>query len=152
MSSGTSIIQEALQNIDSHSVVDPAIPESITLGMRRLNSWLQLLLSNDIDLGTTPLKVPGDELNEPLDARQAIIDNLSILLAPTFESEGRSIVSPTLMRNAKAGLIAIETLYLNHTIPDKVISSTTPLGAGNTRGTRRRVFVGPGATIPSTDA
>ena len=151
MTVGTKIIQASLQQIGRHSVVKPAIPESITTGMNTLNSMLQLWLSNDIDLGITPLKVPGSQLNEPLDAKQVIIDNLAVLLWPNFDNGNRPL-SQTLNRNAKVGLIAIETLYLNHTIPDKVISSTTPLGAGNTRGTRRRVFVGPGGTIPSTDA
>lgn len=151
MSSGTEIIQAALMRIGAHSLVAPAPPESIIVGRDTLNSMLMLWLSQDIDLGIAPLDAPGDKLDEPLDTRQGIIDNLAIMLAPNFDN-GKTVVSQTLVFNARIGFITIKSLYENLTIPDKVLSSTLPRGAGNTRGTLPRIFAGKGATTASSDS
>ena len=146
MSIGTDIIQEALNQIGAHSIVSPADPESIVKAMKVLNSMLQLWLSKSIDMGTTPLKNPGDELNEPLDGRQVIIYNLAVKTAPMFEN-GKVIVSQDLKRNALSGFDDIRSLYQVITIPDKVVSSTLPRGQGNTRFRDFRIFQGHGTTI-----
>lgn len=151
MSSGTAIILSSLELIGAHSVVAPADSGSIEKGMFTLNSMLQLWLSQDIDLGIVPLQAPGDELGEPLDARQAIIDNLSVALGPNFDN-GDNVVSQTLRNNANRGFTSIENLYQIVTIPNKVISSTLPRGAGNNRGSLNNPFAGSGATIDSSNA
>ena len=119
--------------------------------MNTLNSMYQLWLSQNIDLGAVPLSSPGQEFGEPLDARQVIIDNLSILLAPNFDN-GDVVVSKTLKDNARVGYNRIKGLYQKLSIPDKVVSSTLPQGAGNRRNESSNAFRGPGATIPSSDA
>lgn len=151
MSSGTVIIESGLKLIGAHSLAAPADPESIELGMNTLNSMLQLWLSQAIDLGIIPLQAPGDELAEPMDARQAIIDNLAIALAPNFETP-TGPVSPILRGAANRGYASIENLYQIVTIPNKVVSSTLPRGAGNNRGSWNSPFAGKGATIDSSDA
>ena len=123
----------------------------ISVARDNLNSMLQLWLSQGIDLGTVPLDAPGDELSEPLDARQAIIDNLAIYMAPDFEQRN-PIVSQSLIKNARIGLVLIKGLYQNLTIPDKVVSSTLPRGAGNNRGIFTRIFYEKGATLDSSDS
>jgi hypothetical protein len=128
MSDGTTIIESALKLIGAHSIAAPADPESIEIGMFTLNSMLQLWLSQNVDMGIVPLEAPGDELGEPLDARQSIIDNLSILLAPNF---GVGVVDQVLRDNARLSKAEIKRLYRNITIPAKVVSSTLPRGAGN---------------------
>ncbi len=141
MSRGTEIIIDALQNIGVVSVVTPPAPESIEQGRRALNSMLEMWLSRNIVIGTHPLDVAGDELSEPGDARNAIVANLALQLAPLF-SNGKQIVSPELRSNARRGFMSIKSLYGSVTIPPKVLSSTTPLGAGNRQndGFRSRTF------------
>ena len=146
MSTGTDLIQRALQTIGAHSIVSPADPDSIIVGMERLNSMLEMWLSFGIDIGFTPLEVPGDELNEPPDTRNGIIANLALQLAPTFDN-GKVIVSPVLQRDAKLGYHNIKNIYQRLTIPKKVVSSTLPVGAGNSRRVHARTFFRKGATL-----
>lgn len=146
MSTGTAIIEEALQSIGAHSLVAPADPESIVIGKNRLNSMLEMWLTRGINIGFTPLDVPGDELNEPTDTRNGIVSNLSIIMAPLFDN-GKIIVSADLKTQAKVEFISIRNLYQKFTIPKKGVSSTLPVGAGNSRGNRRRIFFGEDATI-----
>ncbi len=146
MTTGTDIIQRALQAIGAHSIVSPADPDSIVLGFEELNSMLEMWLSIGITIGFTPLKVPGDELNEPPDTRNGIISNLALQLAPAFDN-GKIIVSQHLQRNARLGYFNIKNLYQTITIPDKVVSSTLPVGAGNSRFARNRIFFKKGAVL-----
>ena len=146
MSTGTAIIEEALEGIGAHSIVSPASPNSITKGMNKLNSMLEMWLSLNIVIGFTPLDKPGDELNEPSDTRNGIIDNLSIELAPLFDN-GKVVVSAALKQNATRGLTNIKNIYQKIAVPDKGVSSTLPFGAGNRRGINRRVFFPKGGTV-----
>lgn len=147
MTTGTVIIKDALQNIGAHSIVSPASPEAIDLGMKRLNSMLEMWLTKNIEIGFTPLKVPGDELNETPDTTNGIVSQLSLLLAPDF-SNGKQVVSAELVRNARIQFNDIKNLYKTFTIPKKVVSSTLPLGAGNRRGRfNDRVFKSVGGTV-----
>ena len=130
MSTGTDIIRDALSEIGVVSVVSPAAPETIEAGRKKLNSMLELWLSKNIVLGTRPLDVAGDELSEPADARNAIVTNLALELAPLFDN-GKQIVSPNLRSNARRNYVNIRRLYGRVMVPEKVLSSTTPLGAGN---------------------
>ena len=146
MTTGTEIVERALEVIGAHTIVSPAAPESINLGFEQLNSMLELWLSQNIKIGFTPLEVVGGELNEPTDTRNGIINNLGIELAPFFDN-GKVVVSPALARNAKASFKMIRNLYQSVTIPEKVVSSTLPVGAGNRTGVRDRVFFPKGQTI-----
>lgn len=133
MSSGTEIIHSALRKIGAHSVISPASPESVDAARDTLNSMIQSWLSKGIDMGCLPLKAPGDELNEPLDAKHDIISNLAVMLAPEFDN-GKVVVSATLQRQAVAGLRSIRKLYQTITVPAKKVSSNMTMGAGSTRG------------------
>ena len=145
MSTGATIIKDALQAIGAHSIVSPADPDSINLGMRRLNSMLEMWQSKDIVLGTTPLRVPGDELNEPADSTNAIVANLAMDLSPDFDN-GKNTISPALARAASVGMANVVSIYKTINIPDKVVSSTLPVGAGNS-GYNRRVYKRKGSTV-----
>lgn len=147
MSSGTFIIQSALKRIGANSLAQPATAEAITEGRDILNSMLQLWQSEDIDLGIVLLDAPGDELGEPLDSRNAIIDNLALRLSPDFDN-GQDIVSRQLASNAKREFNLIKKLYQIVDVPLKVVSSTLPVGQGNKTGlTRTRIFKGVGGTV-----
>lgn len=130
MSTGTDIIRDALAEIGAASVVAPADPQSVEAGRKKLNSMLELWLSRNIVIGVRPLDLAGDELAEPPDTRNAIVTNLALELAPLFDN-GRQIVTPTLMENARRNFQMVKNLYGRIRMPDKVLSSTTPLGAGN---------------------
>lgn len=134
MSIGTDIIKDALKQIGAHSIVSPAAPETIEDGRVTLNSMLEMWLSKNIVIGATPLSVAGDELNEPADCRNAIVFNLAILFAGPF-GNGKQIVSPELRSNARKSFSDVRGLYGRLNIPEKVLSSTTPIGAGNRRST-----------------
>jgi len=146
MSTGTALVERALEKIGAHSIVSPASPESIDLGFETLGSMLEMWETRGIMLGVTPIGVVGDEVNEPADARNGIISNLALELAPYFDN-GRDIVSQALIQSAKSGFSDIKNLYQVITIPDKVVSSTLPAGAGNRRGLSRRAFFPKGGTV-----
>lgn len=130
MSSGTFIIKSALKRIGAASVVQPAAPETILEGRDILNSMLQMWLTQGIDIGVVPLDSPGEELGEPLDTRNAIIDNLAIMLAPDFDN-GTVIVSRDLKGNARSGFAWVKQQYRPAIVPPRQVSSTTAKGQGN---------------------
>ena len=144
MSSGTSIVENALGLIGAHSIPSPANPKSIVEGEKTLSSMLQSWLSEDIDLGIVTLEAPGEELGEPEDTTNAITFKLAVLLYPSFPGLP---VSPTLIVNARKEFDTVKRLYQKLTIPDKVVSSTLPRGQGNMRHSRSRAFSGKGATV-----
>lgn len=146
MTTGTHIIERALQKIGAHSVVSPASPESIDLGLENLNSMMEFWLSKGIDIGATPLKVAGDELNEPPDAKNAIISNLAIYLASDFDN-GKDIVTQALISTAYSDFFHVKSFYQRLAIPNKGVSSSLPVGEGNMRGVYRNVFFPRGARI-----
>jgi len=147
MSTGTDIIQDALQEIGVSSVVTPPSAQAINTGVRKLNSMMEMWLSRNIVLGVTPLEVAGDELNEPYDTRNAIVFNLALLLAPSF-SNGKQIVTADLKASARDGFNQVRSLYGSVTIPGKVVSSTLPVGEGNKIGFgQRRTYFPEGSEI-----
>ncbi len=142
MSTGTEIIQNAMERIGAHSIHQPAEPSDIIKGMDILNSMLQLWISWGVDIQTVPIDQPGQDLSEPPDAKNAIIDNLALAMAPNFDN-GKVIVSPRLMANAMRGIQQIRTLYRKFKVPRKRPSSLLPRGAGNSKGSfRRDIFFG----------
>ena len=146
MTIGATIIQRALQKIGAHSVASPASPESIETGLEEMNSMCEGWLSEGFEWGFTPLKVAGDNLNEPIDITKVIVNNLAIALSPDFDN-GVNVVSPRLVANAAKGLALMDRLYRRITIPKKVVSSMLPRGQGNRRFGRTRTFFNPGEHI-----
>lgn len=147
MSTGTFIVQSALKRIGAHSIVQPAAPETITEGFNILNSMLMAWLTDDIDIGIIPLKVVGNEIGEPNDTTNGIINNLAIELSPDFDN-GKIIVSQDLRMLAFKQFTLIKDVYQVVEVPLKIVSSTLPLGQGNRTGfSRQRVFKGIGGTV-----
>lgn len=143
MSTGTSLIEGALQEIGVVSVAVPSSPEQITHGFIKLNSMINLWLSWGIVMKWVPITIPGEDLSEPIDATNAIVTNLAIILAPAYSKP----VSQDLRNNARIELNEVKSLYQEVCIPDKVVSSTLPLGAGNSKGIDSRVFFPKGGTV-----
>ena len=146
MSTGTALIQDAARLIGAHSVVNPLDPESTEVGFRSLNNMMALWLSQGIDLGHVPLQASGDEMAEPGDTRNAIIEQLALQLAPYFFT-GQSVVSQDLRLQANKDFMFVKNIYQKFTIPEKTVSATLPKGEGNTKGVDRQIFFGNKATI-----
>jgi hypothetical protein len=128
MTTGTKIIQRALSYIGAHSPLSPANPESILDGMDILNSFIAELQDNDVDMGCVPLAAPGEELSEPLGARNAIEENLAVLLIPLFPG---AKVSPFLQANATKSLQKLRNQWETVSIPKRQVRGTLPKGQGN---------------------
>lgn len=139
MSSGVDIIIDAYRRIGVTSSQTEVESESIVSAVPILNSMIEMWRTNwDIELTTiNPLKVAGDPFDEPIDTRNGIVDNLAILLAPNFNKP----ISPDLRLNAKNGFEDIRDSYSDTEVPIMQFSSTTPRGAGNTRGIKPRVYM-----------
>ncbi len=131
MSAGTFIIKKALRTIGAYSIAASADPDSISEGMDYLNGMIQTWESKNIVMGATPLSVPGDELNEPADTTNAIIANLALLMAPTFDNGALSVVSPRLEGNAKSLFLDMKRAYSTAKAPRRIVSTTLPRGEGN---------------------
>lgn len=132
MSTGTEVIKDALRRIGVESMAQEAGPEEIIDAMKVLNNMLQMWQSQGIQIGIVPLQDPGDQLSEPADSRNAIVDNLAVMVAPNYDN-GETIVSGNLHANAKKGYNWVKTLYQKFRVAPKRVSSTMPLGAGNKR-------------------
>ncbi len=143
MSTGTSLIEDALKEIQVISVAVPSSPEQITHGLDKLNSMIQGWLSKGIKMQTVPITKPGEDLNEPEDARNAIVTNLAITLAATYKAQ----VVDTLRNDARSSYEDVKALYQEISIPEKVVSSTTPRGAGNKPGIFEKTFFSEGGTV-----
>lgn len=148
MSTGTILVQDALSNIGAHSTIRPASPSTIQLGFRRLTAMMELWLSQGIKLGVTPLVAPGDQLNEPDDTTEAIVDNLSLKLIPPFNN-GKRVVTAELRLNARLSMATVKQLYQIVVVPCKSVSGTLPRGEGGTRGRRPREFFISGRELES---
>lgn len=143
MSTGTFIITKAYARIGAYTVFNIPPTEAIIDGMTALNGMLDRWRSKFIDLPFINIDVPGQQLAEPVDATEAIIDNLAIQLSTSYSSGSLNLVSQELRTNAKVGLIDLKKAYRCQPIPKFTLSSTTPVGQGNVDGLfNRRVFWG----------
>jgi len=142
MSIGTDVIKGALRKIGAHSIVSPAEPGTIIETMETLNSMILEWISQDIELGITPLEAPSDDLDEPPGTRNIIEDNLAIAAAPNFDNGSTTVVSAALQRNARLGFGRLEVAYQAVSVPKKKVSGTLPRGAGNSRGNWEDTFFG----------
>lgn len=130
MSTGTALINDALKTLGVKSVQSTQSPEALEIGRKVLNSMTQLWRSRGIFVGLTPIAEAGNEVGEFSDSRTAVVFNLAILLAPFFDN-GKVVASDDLKRMAAEQLSLVKGLYRRLTVPNKTVSSTTPLGAGN---------------------
>lgn len=130
MSTGTYIVQSALQRIGAHTKLKPANPTSLENGMKALNSYISGLQDCNIEFGAVPLKAIGDELSEPKGITNKIINNLAILLQPDHPG---SQISTDLRINANKGERDIKKMYKTYTIPKQVVRETLVKGQGNNR-------------------
>lgn len=132
MTTGTKIVQKALQHLSVHSPLQPAPPESLEDAKDTLNA----MISNwqdywNIDMGAVPLDAIGDDLSEPMGARNEIEYCLALAVAPMFPN---AQVSPLLPKLAQEGFQRILATWGEVTIPKVIPRDTLPKGQGNKRG------------------
>jgi hypothetical protein len=143
MTTGTSIIEDALKEIRVISVAVPSSPEQISHGLQKLQTMLQLWLDDGIEFEFSPITTAGENLDEPQSVRNAIVTNLAISLAGSYRAE----ITGSLQNDARKSLNRVKARYQEICVPDKVVSSTLPKGAGNSKGVDSRVFFPKGGTI-----
>jgi len=147
MSSSTDIITKAYKRIGAYTVFNIPPDEAIIEGMEALNGMLDRWRSKFINIPFVNIDVPGQELAEPVDATEAIIDNLAIQLSSNFSNGSLVVVSQDLRTNARVGFIDLKKAYRCMPIPKFTLSSTTPVGQGNIdEFFIRRVFWGTNRT------
>lgn len=136
MTTGTKIVQKALSHLSVHSVVQPASSESISDGADTLNSLIAMWQDEwNIDMGCVPLEVPGDDLSEPLGARNDLQYCLAVQLSVDYPG---AQVSPMLRALAEKGFQNIVRTWGVLDIPKMVPRNTLPKGQGNKRGGKTR--------------
>lgn len=132
MSTGTEIVQRALKHLTIHSPLQPASAEALKDGKDTLNGMLSMWRDRfGINMGTVTLNAIGDELSEPLGAKNEIEYCLAMSLAPMFPG---AQVSPTLQGQANKGFQSVLSTWGAVTIPRKQPRRTLPKGQGNKRG------------------
>ena len=87
MTTGTKIVQNAMQRIGVHSPLQPASPEALETGLNVLNAFRSELQDQSIDVGAVPIAALGEDFSEALGTRNAIESNLALALAPLNRSE-----------------------------------------------------------------
>jgi len=128
MTTGTKIVQAALQKIGAHSPLQPANSESLDVGRDVLNAMIAQWEDNGILMGCVPLKVIASELSEPHGAKNAIIYNLALALAPDFPG---AQVSSELKAQAQKSYNLIKRLWKEIEIPKRKVRGTYPRGQGH---------------------
>ncbi len=146
MTVATLIIKRALQKIGAASSVSEPDPSSVQTAFDALTGMIEDWNAQSIITDAVVPTVPGDDLGEKADTTNAFISNLSILVSPDFDN-GKQIVSPALMRQAASQFVMIKAKYQTFTIPNKVVSSTLPVGQGNRRWRWDSAFFPEGSEI-----
>jgi hypothetical protein len=88
---------------------------------------LEMWTSQGLNIDYSYPNEPGDDLGEPGDCRNGIITNLAVKIAPIYSTTA----SPQLSSEAYSEYTKLEELYRPLTVPNRIISSTMPWGAGN---------------------
>lgn len=129
MTTGTELVQDALQKIGVHSPLQPASPEALQAGFKRLTSMIAEWQDDDIETGAVPIEVIGDDVCEPLGAKNAIIYQLALLCAPDFPG---AQVSTELSIQANKSYSKLKRRWKTISIPKPQVRPF-PAGQGNQR-------------------
>lgn len=135
MATAISRVTRALFLNGASSPINPASPELIQIAFEDLVSMLINWAALNINIGVTIPENQTDELNNPPDTDLVIAYQLAVLSAPDFQLEApRAVKSKALM--LYNGLL---TTYAPHPLPEW--PDTLPVGQGNMRGTKPRVYM-----------
>lgn len=107
MSLGSDLIRDAFQAIGLSSDDKPCSTKMIDDGLLFLNSLMVTWRLQRIDIGTPAIMIIDGELGEPEDTRSAIVNNLALNLAESYEVE----VPDTLKADARRERSEIDQRY-----------------------------------------
>lgn len=128
-------ITRALYLNGAAAPINPASPELKQIAFETLIDMLVEWAALDINLGITIPVNQTDELVNPPDTNQVIQYQLAIRTAPFFK-----LTAPMSVMGEAARLYdALLTTYAPHPLPEW--PDTLPVGQGNMRGTKSRVFM-----------
>ncbi len=85
MSLGSDIIRDAFEEIGLSSDNDPCSDEMIDGGLLFLNSLMVTWRLHGVDLGTPHILIEDHDLREPAGTRSAIVNNLALNLATSYD-------------------------------------------------------------------
>ena len=140
MSTAINIIQRALFLNGCSSELKPATQELIQICFEDLINFIYELDSINIELGLTVPTSLTDDIGEPSDTTKMFQSVLSVRTAPFFQKEAPRATK----KLAKRQWSQLLTIYAPHPLPEW--PDVLPVGAGNERGTRPRVY------MPTPDA
>ena len=145
MSTSTAIIEDAYRVLGVNSDVSTVDAALVTKGFTIWQSVLADLLKEDIVLEetvsgtTTTIAVPaliGDELNEPLAARNHLVNYLAMFLIQYARVPVAGLTVPPLIYSKQM----LENKYKVHIIPNKVMPSLLPRGQGGANSRTNDTF------------
>lgn len=132
------IINDALFAVGATSQYKPASPEMISISFRRLIQWVNQLAASGVTLGIPATQPPpaqvGDELGNAPEYDLALSAGFAPVVSPLFK---RPVPSQA-RQAAKDAMDELYASFLKAAPPEW--PETLPIGAGNTRGPKGRVY------------
>lgn len=137
MASANDIVRDALFRIGASSDINPASPEMINTATTTFFDWLDELYIDGVDIGYDPASppTPSDELGNIQGTTNALKAGAALQIADAFN------ITPT-VKVVNAATKAMSTIYAL-TMRPRIPSwpETLPVGAGNMRAPRARVYM-----------
>lgn len=147
MSIGTDLIKDAYTETGANSQLKPVTDFDVEFARRKLERMMQEWIDDDMDFGFTATEFASDETNIPLSLEEAVVTNLALRLT---SAKGRA-GSIDLKAAASVSLSNLRDRYQSKEAADTVVSGTMPLGQGNTRGIKPRVFANSDFTLSDVE-
>ena len=147
MSIGTDLIKDAYTEVGANSQLKAVSEFDVEFARRKLQRMMQEWIDDDMDFGFTATEFASDEVSIPVSVEEAVVTNLALRLV---SSKGRP-ASQDLKAAASVSLSNLRDRYQSKESADRIVSGTMPLGAGNTRGIKPRVFANSDFTISDVE-
>lgn len=113
MTTALDIVGSALRKISAVDASEPIQPGDFAATVSALNRMMARWEAKGITVGWSPVANPGDVINAPTEAEDAIIYNLSAMVAPEYGVPLSQLAAAT----AAASLAELKNLvYTSHTM------------------------------------
>jgi hypothetical protein len=139
MTEAVTLVKRSLFLIGAHSLVNPAPPETLNLGVDMLNEMLAEWLEEKVDLGTVEATEQTTDIQEPAGTINGITNNLAVRMGPAT----RTAVPDDVRLEAVESYERIRKRYEAKDepyVPDVTPSRLLPVGQGSSRGALARTF------------